>query len=100
MSRRIRVDQGTQQRETRELTTRLKGVETNYRFGIITKERAKRVGERIITDHYHTLLRLTHSRLFYYIKQPVSISPEDQRRLDGWRDQAIQDFWRIIDDTR
>ena len=100
MSRRIKVDTGTQDRETADLTRRLKGVELNYRFGIIDKVRAKQMSTRIIDDHYHTLLSLTRGRLGYNLKRNVSLTPEDKRRLDGWRDQAIRDFEAIIDDTR
>lgn len=100
VSRRIRVDTGTQDRETADLTRRLKGTEINYRFGIITKQRAKQMGTRIIDDHYNTLLRLTRGRLGYNLKRDVTLTPEDRKRLDGWRSQAIKDFEAIIDDTR
>ena len=100
MSRRIKVDTGTQKRETADLTRRLKGTEINYRFGIITKQRAKQMGKRIISDHYNTLLRLTRDRLGYSIQRNVSLSPENKHSLDTWRNQAIKDFEAIIDDTR
>jgi hypothetical protein len=66
----------------------------------MTKERAKRVGARVITDHYNTLLSLTRGNLGYNLKRPVTLTPEDQRRLDNWRDQAIRDFGDIIDDVK
>ena len=100
MSRRIKVDTGTQKRETADLTRRLKGAELNYRFGIIDKKRAKQMGTRIIGDHYNILLRLTRGRLGYNLKRDVTLTPEDRKRLDGWRNQAIKDFEAIIDDTR
>lgn len=100
MSRRIKIDTGTQNRETADLTRRLKGVELNYRFGIIDKRRAKKMGATIINDHYNTLLRLTRGRLGYNIKRNVTLTKEDQKRLDDWRNQAIRDFEAIIDDTR
>ena len=100
MSRQFSIDTGTQTRETRELTARLKGVQINYRFGIITKKRAKQLGKRIITNHYNTLLTLTQGRLGYNIQRNVNLTPEDQQRLDQWRNQAIKDFEAILDDTR
>jgi len=100
LSRRIRVDTGTQTRETADLTRRLKGVELNYRFGIIDKRRAKQMGTRIIGDHYNTLLRLTRGRLGYSLGRDVTLTPEDRRRLDTWRKEAIKDFEAIIDDSR
>ena len=100
MSRRIRVDTGTQTRETADLTRRLRGVELNYRFGIIDKQRAKQMGASVINDHYNTILRLTRDRLGYSIQRTVSLSPENKRSLDDWRKQAIKDFEAIIDDTR
>jgi len=100
MSRTLKVDTGTQDRETRDLTRRLKGIEINYRFGIIDKKRAKRLSTRVIDDHYHTLLSLTRGRLGYNLKRNVTLSPEDKRRLDNWRNQAIRDFEAILDDTK
>ena len=100
MSRQYKVPQGTLQRETRDLTRQLKGIQTNYRFGIITKKRAKQAGAKVITEHYNTLLALTRGNLGYNLKRPVSLTPEDKRRLDNWRDQAIQDFGDIIDDVK
>ncbi len=100
MSRRIKIDTGTQRRETADLTRRLKGINVNYRFGIVDKRRAKKLGKRVIEDHYQTLLKLTKGRLGYALKRPVTLTPEDQRRLDNWRNQAIRDFEAIIDDTR
>lgn len=94
------IDPGTQRRETADLTRRLKGVRLNYRFAIINKRRAKTLGKRIIEDHYQTMLKLTQGRLGYAINRPVSLTLEDQRRLDSWRDQAVRDFEAIIDDTR
>jgi len=94
------IGQGAQQRETADLTRRLKGIQTNYRFGIMDKARAQYTGARVIEDHYQTLLRLTRGRLGYSLGRPVSLSPEDQRRLDRWRDEAIKDWGAILDDVK
>jgi len=95
MFRHIMIGQGAQERETADLTRRLKGIQINYRFGIMDKKRAQLVGARVIDDHYKTMIRLTRGRLGYALKRPVSLSPEDQRRLDRWRDEAIED-WNTI----
>ena len=100
MSRHIMIDQGAQQRETADLTRRLKGIQTNYRFGIMDKARAQKAGARVIDDHYKTLLRLTRGRLGYALKRPVTLTPEDRRRLDRWRDEAIEDWNTILDDVK
>ena len=100
MSRQIKIDTSTQQRETKDLTRQLKGIELNYRFGIIPKKRAKQIGERLITKHYYTLLALTRGRLGYNLKRNVTLTPEDKRRLDTWKNQAIKDFGAILDDAR
>ncbi len=100
MSRHIMIDQGAQRRETADLTRQLKGIQTNYRFGIIDKRRAKKLGARVIDDHYKTLLRLTRGRLGYSLRRPVTLTPEDQRRLDQWRDDAITDWNTILDDVK
>jgi len=97
---RLKIDPGTQRRETRDLSRQLKGVRLNYRFGIIDKRRAKTLGKRIIDDHYQTLLRLTGERFWYATRRRTTIAPEDQLRLDRWRDEAISDFEAIIDDIR
>lgn len=100
MSRHILIGQGAQERETADLTRRLKGIQINYRFDIIDKARAQRQGARVIEDHYKTLLRLTRGRLGYSLGRPVSLAPEEQRRLDRWRDEAIEDWNRILDDVK
>jgi hypothetical protein len=100
LSRRIKIDSRTQLRETDDLTRQLKGVEINYRFGIIDKRRAKRLGARIITDHYNLLLSLSRSRLGLSIQRSVSLSPENKLQLNAWRKQAIRDFGVILDDAR
>jgi len=100
MSRHIKIGQGAQQRETADLTRRLKGIQTNYRFGVIDKARAEEAGARVIEDHYRTLLRLTRGRLGYSLGRPVSLAPEERRRLDRWRDEAITDWGAILDDVK
>lgn len=100
MSRHIMISRGTQERETADLTRRLKGIQTNYRFGIMDKARAKSQGARVINEHYKTLLRLTKGRLGYNLARPVTLTPEDQRRLDQWRDDAIKDWNMILDDVK
>jgi len=100
MFRHIMIGQGAQERETADLTRRLKGIQINYRFGIMDKKRAQLVGARVIDDHYKTMIRLTRGRLGYALKRPVSLSPEDQRRLDRWRDEAIEDWNTILDDVK
>jgi len=100
MSRHLKIEQGAQRRETADLTRRLKGVQTNYRFGIIDKTRAQEAGARVIEDHYQTLLRLTWGRLGYSLGRPVTLAPEDRRRLDRWRDEGVEDWNRILDDVK
>ncbi len=100
VGRNIQISPSIQKRHVADLTRRLKGVRLNYRFELMDKRRAKMLGRRIIEDHYQTLLRLTKGYLGYALKRSVSLSPEDQRRLDQWRDEAIRDFEAIIDDTR
>ncbi|MBA7707967.1 hypothetical protein ES703_116852 [subsurface metagenome] len=100
MSRHIMIGLGAQERETADLTRQLKGIQINYRFGIIDKARAQRAGARVIDDHYQTLLRLTRGRLGYSLNRPVSLTPEDQRRLDRWRDEAVEDFNTILDNVK
>ena len=100
MSRHIMISRGTQERETADLTRQLKGIQINYRFGIMDKKRAQYVGARVIDDHYKTMIRLTRGRLGYALKRPVSLSPEDQRRLEQWRDDAIKDWNTILDDVK
>ena len=100
MSRQIKIDTSTQTRETKDLTRQLKGIELNYRFGIITKKRAKKIVKRLITEHYYTLLALTRGRLGYNLKRDVTLTPEDKRRLDAWKNQATKDFGAILDDAR
>lgn len=94
------ISRGTQEREAADLTRRLKGIQTNYRFGIMTKARAKSQGARVINNHYQTLLRLTKGRLGYSLGRPVVLAPEEQRQLDRWRDEAIKDWNRILDDVK
>jgi len=94
------IGQGAQERETADLTRQLKGIQINYRFGIMDKKRAQLVGARVINDHYKDLIRLTRGRLGYALKRPVSLSPEDQRRLDQWRDDTIKDWNTILDDIK
>lgn len=100
MSRHIMIDRGTQERETADLTRQLKGIQINYRFGIMDKTRAKLVGARVINDHYKTMLRLTRGRLGYALKRPVTLAPEEQRRLERWRDEYIEDWNTILDDVK
>jgi len=94
------IYQGTQERETADLTRQLKGIQINYRFGIMDKARARLVGARVIEDHYKTLLRLTQGRLGYALKRPVTLAPEEQRRLERWRDEYIEDWNMILDDVK
>ena len=94
------IGQGAQERETADLTRRLKGIQTNYRFGIMDKKQAQLVGARVIEDHYQTMLRFTRGRLGYSLGRPVSLAPEDRRRLDRWRDEAVEDWNTILDDVK
>jgi len=94
------IERGAQERETADLTRRLKGIQTNYRFGIMDKARARYIGARVIEDHYQTLLRLTRGRLGYSLGRPVTLAPEEQRRLDRWRDEATADWNAILDDVK
>jgi len=94
------IGRGAQERETADLTRRLKGIQINYRFGIMNKKRAQRLGARVIDDHYKTLLRLTQGRLGYSLRRPVTLAPEDRRRLDRWRDEAVEDWNTMLDDVK
>jgi len=94
------IDRGAQERETADLTRRLKGIQTNYRFGIMDKARAQIVGARVIDDHYKTLLRMTRGRLSYSLGRPITLAPEDRRRLERWRDEALEDWNTILDDVK
>ncbi len=100
MSRQIGINPSIQKRNVADLTRRIKGVQLKYRFALIDKRRAKMLGREIMEDHYRTLLRLTKGHLGYALTRLVSLSPEDQRRLDQWRSDAIKDFEAIIDDIR
>lgn len=82
------------------MTRQLKGVVINYRFGVITKQRATEAGRRIIEDEFKTLLRMSRDRVRWTIRKVGELPPEAQRRLERWRDEYVQDFLKILDDVK
>jgi len=100
MSRRIRVGRGLHGRQTRDLSRRLKGIITNYRFALITKKRARELGRAAIDDEFETLLRASRDRVRTALRRPVELPPEERRRLERWRDDYIGDFNAILADVK
>ena len=96
----ILISQGAQDREVRDLSRRLKGIIINYRFRQISLARAKRLGARVIDQHYRKLLDLSQRRIRVSTHQVAELTPETKRRLDNWRKQAVEDFEAILEDVK
>ena len=100
MSRRIRVSRGTLARGSNDLGRRLKGLVTNYRFALVSKQRALEQGKRLIDNHFETMLRLSRDRIRTALKVTAELPPEERKRLERWRDDYVADFEKILDDVR
>ena len=100
MTQRITIGRGTQDVLTRDLNRRLLAIRRNYYHGLISKERAKESGRRVIEDEFEVLLKVSHDRVQYVLRRPVNLPPEERARLERWRDNYVADFGKIIDDVK
>lgn len=100
MSRRISVSRGFQDMSAKDLSRHLTAIRRDYRGHLISKERAKERGRRVIEDEFEVLLRMSHDRVRWSLKRPVELPPEERSRLERIRDEYIADFNRIIDDIK
>ncbi len=100
MSQRIQVSQGAQNRFAADLNRKLKAIITGYRHAFYTKKIAKGRGKAAIMDEFDALLRLSHDRVRWTLKRPVTLPPEERRKLERWRNDFIKDFNGIIDDVK
>jgi len=94
------VGRGTQDMLTRDLTRRLMAIRRNYRHRLMSNERAKDSGRRVIEDEFKVLLRVSRDRVRYSLGRVSELPPEELARLMRWRDDYVADWARIIDDTR
>jgi len=78
----------------------LKGLATNYRFGFLSKEQAKKQGRRLIDNHFETMLRMSRDRIRTAVKVVGELPPEERRRMERWRDDETRNFNGILDDVR
>jgi len=99
MSRRIRIGHGALERETKDITRQLKAVVINFRSGVASKKRAREKAKQIISRQFDTLLRMSRDRIQYQLKRVVELPPEELARLERWRDEYIEDFYKILDDV-
>ena len=84
----------------RNMTTKLKNVVTNYRYGLMSKKQAKTRSGKIIDDEFNTLLRVSRDQVRFKIGYVGKLPPEELARLKRWRDTYKRGFMKIIRDVK
>lgn len=98
--RHVLIGQGAIDLQVTQFTIQLKTIVMNYRFGQIDKRTAKKMGTRRVEQHYRAMLGLSKSRTIYALGPGATLMPEDRKRLERWKQGAIEDFKAIIDDVK
>ena len=83
-----------------KITTQLKMIKNEYVINIISKNRAKELGEEALNTHFNRIIQINRDdlrRRFRSIREP---SKEEMKPLEATRRKALRDWRRIVNDVK